>query len=160
VNHGLLFVTLTQKFRGPIIFWMGSYLTNQPQRVWVGDYLSETIYCYSGVVQGSHLGHLIYIADINDVLGIFENFRVLAYADDLKLYMRVSSTDDCCLFQQDLGRLQSWCREKKYDLNAEKWTCISFSHGSKPVLFQYVIGDSDLERIDVINDLRYQDDFC
>jgi hypothetical protein len=28
-----------------------------------------------------------------------------------------------------------------------------FSRGSKPVLFQYVIGDSDLERIDVINDL-------
>jgi hypothetical protein len=47
------------------------------------------------------------------VLGIFENVRVLAYADDLKLYMRVGSTDDCRLFQQDLNRLQGWCREKK-----------------------------------------------
>jgi hypothetical protein len=28
---------------------------------------------------------------------------------------------------------------------------ISFSRGSKPVLFQYVIGDSDLERVGVIN---------
>jgi hypothetical protein len=36
------------------------------------------------------------------MLDIFKNVRVLAYADDLKLYMRVSSTDDCCLFQQDL----------------------------------------------------------
>jgi hypothetical protein len=30
---------------------------------------------------------------------------------------------------------------------------ISFSRGSKPVMSQYVIGDSDLERVDVINNL-------
>jgi hypothetical protein len=94
------------------------------------------------VCLGSHLGSLFFIADINDVLDIFENVGALAYADDLKLYMRVSSTDDCRLFQQDLDRLQSWCSEKKYDLNAGKCKSISFSRG-----------DSDLERVDVINDL-------
>jgi hypothetical protein len=67
--------------------------------------------------------------------------------------MRVSSTDDCRLFQQDLDRLQGWCREKKYDFNAGKCKFISFSRGLKPVSFQYVIGDSDPERVDVINDL-------
>jgi hypothetical protein len=105
------------------------------------------------------------------VLGIFENVTVLAYADDLKLYMRVGSTDDCRLFQQDLNRLQGWCREEKhelnifgliktpffdftyYELNTEKCKSISFSRGSKPVLFQYVIGNIDLESVDVINDL-------
>jgi hypothetical protein len=87
------------------------------------------------------------------VLDIFENVRVLAYADDLKLYMRVSSTDNCHLFQQDLYCLQGWSCEKKYDLNAGKCKAISFSRGSKPVMFQYVIGDSDLERVDVFNDL-------
>jgi hypothetical protein len=74
-------------------------------------------------------------------LGIFENFRVLAYADELMI--RVSSTDDCHLFQQDLDRLQGWYREKKYDLNAGKCKSIAFSRGSQPVLFQYVIADSD-----------------
>jgi hypothetical protein len=48
VNHGLL-GTLTRKFRGSMIFWMGSYLTGRTQRVRIGDYLSETIYCHSGV---------------------------------------------------------------------------------------------------------------
>jgi hypothetical protein len=104
------------------------------------------------VPQGSHCDPLIVIADINDVLDIFENVRDLAYADDLKIYMRVDSIDDCRLFQQDLDRLQDWCCEK-YDLNVGKCKSISFSHVSKPVLFQYVIGDSDLERVDVINDL-------
>jgi hypothetical protein len=77
-------------------------LTGRTQCVWVGDFFSETIYCHSGVPQGSHLGPLFFIADINDVLGIFENVRVLAYADDLKLFMRVNSTDDCRLFHHDL----------------------------------------------------------
>jgi hypothetical protein len=84
VNHGLLLGTLTRKFRGSMILWMGSYLTGRTQRARVGDYLSETIYCHSGVPQGRHLVPLFFIADINDVLDIFENVGVLAYADDLK----------------------------------------------------------------------------
>jgi hypothetical protein len=82
--------------------------------------------CHSGVPQSSHLRPLFFIADINDKLDIFENIRALAYADDLKLYMRVSSPDNCRLFQQDLNRIQGWCREKKYDLNAGKCNSISF----------------------------------
>jgi hypothetical protein len=115
---------LNQKFRGSMIFWMGPYLTSRTQRV-----------------------------RVSDLLDIFENVRFLAYADDLKLYMRVSSTDDCRLFQQDLYRLQGWCRQKKYDLNDGKCKSISFTRGSIQLMFQYVIGDSDIERVDVINDL-------
>jgi hypothetical protein len=67
--------------------------------------------------------------------------------------MRVCSTDDCRLFQQDLDCLQGWCREKNYDLNAGKCKSISLSRGSRPELFLYVIDDGDLERDNVINDL-------
>jgi hypothetical protein len=38
-------------------------------------------------------------------------------------------------------------------LSAGKCKSISFSRGSKPLMFQYVIGDSNLERVDVITDL-------
>jgi hypothetical protein len=78
------------------------------------------------------------------MLDIFENFRVLAYADDLKLYIVSAGLG--------LG-LQSWCHGKKYDLNAGKCKSISFSRGSNLVMFQYVIIDIDLEQIDEINDL-------
>jgi hypothetical protein len=127
VNHGLLLGTLTRKFRVPMIFWMGSYLPGRTQRVRVGDYLSDTIYCHSGVPQDSHLGPLFFIADINDVSDIFDKIRVLTYADDMKVYRRVGTIDNFRLFQQDLNRLQGWCREKKYDWNAEKCKSISFS---------------------------------
>jgi hypothetical protein len=61
VNHGLLLGTLTRKFRSSMIFCMSSNLTGRTQRVRVGDYLSETIYCHSGVPQGSHFGSLFFI---------------------------------------------------------------------------------------------------
>jgi hypothetical protein len=103
--------------------------------------------CGTCAPQGSHLLFFRF-------LDIFENVKILAYADNLKLYMRVSSTDDCRLFQQNLDRLHSWCREKVYDLNAGICKSISFFRGgSKPVMFQYVISNNDLERVDVINDL-------
>jgi hypothetical protein len=75
-----------------MIFWMGSYLTGRIKRIWVGDYSSKTIHCHSGVPQGSPLGLLIFIADIDVMLAIFESIRIHhAYADDLNLYMRVRS---------------------------------------------------------------------
>jgi hypothetical protein len=56
-----------------MIFWMGSYLTGPSQRVRDSDYLSKTIYSHSSVPQGNHLGPFFFIADINDVMDIFEN---------------------------------------------------------------------------------------
>jgi hypothetical protein len=121
VKHRFSLGTFTRKFRLPMIFWMGSYSYPVVHNAFgLAIYLSETIYCHSGP--------LIFIA---------ENVIVLAFANDLKLYMRVSSTDDCRLFQQNLDRIQGWCREKKNNLNAGKCKSILISRGSKPVMCQY-----------------------
>jgi Reverse transcriptase (RNA-dependent DNA polymerase) len=153
VNHGLLLVNLKKKFRPPMLCWMSSYLFGRTQCVKLDDYLSGTIYCHSGVPQGSHLGPLFFILDINDVLEIFEHVNVLAYADDLKLFMTVKCIEDCERFQHDLDLLHSWCLVNKFDLNADKCKSVSFGRGSKPVVFQYSIGGTDLERVNRIKDL-------
>jgi hypothetical protein len=79
--------------------------------------LSDSIQCHSGVPQGSHLGPIYFILDINRALDLFENVSVLGYADDLKLFMTIG---DCQLFQKDLERLGEWSRSTKFDLNADK----------------------------------------
>jgi hypothetical protein len=64
-----------------------NYLTGRKQQIRLDDYLSGTIHCYSGsgVPKGSHLEPLFFIADINKILGIFEQTNIFGYADDLKL---------------------------------------------------------------------------
>jgi hypothetical protein len=59
-DHRFLLGTCVDwKFCRSMIFGMGSYLTGRTQRIRVGDYLSETVYCHSSVPQDSHLGPLI-----------------------------------------------------------------------------------------------------
>jgi hypothetical protein len=89
VLHGLLKFNLSILFGISLLCWMGSYLTGQTQRVKLEDYLSESIQCHSGVLQGSHLGPIFFILDINAALDIFENVSVLGYADDLKLFKTI-----------------------------------------------------------------------
>jgi hypothetical protein len=78
---------------------MGSYLTGRTQRVELEDFLSESIQCHFGVLQGSHLGTKFFILDINGALDIFEDVSVLGYADDLKLFMTIKCIGDCQLFK-------------------------------------------------------------
>jgi hypothetical protein len=82
--------------------------------------LSESIQNHSGIPQGSLLGPIFFILDINTALDIFENDSVLEYADDLELFMTIKCVGDCQLFQKDLDRLSKWYRSDKFDLNAGK----------------------------------------
>jgi hypothetical protein len=102
VLHGLLKFNVSILFGGSLLCRMGSYLTGRTQRVKLEDYLSESIQCHSGVPQGSHLGPIFFILDINAALDIFENVSVLGYADDLKLFITIKCVGDCQLFQRDL----------------------------------------------------------
>jgi hypothetical protein len=91
VLHGLLKFNLSILFGGSLLCSMGSYLTVRTQRVKLKDYLSGSIQCHSGVPQGSHLGAIFFILDINGALYIFKNVSVLGYADDLKLFIQYPS---------------------------------------------------------------------
>jgi hypothetical protein len=54
------------------------------------DFLSEFVYCHSGVPQGNHLESLFFIDDVGGVLRIFQHVSTLWYADDLKLFKQLS----------------------------------------------------------------------
>jgi hypothetical protein len=54
--------------------------------------------CHSGLPQGSHLGHLFFINNVDKVFRIFQHASALGYANDLKLFMIIESVDDCHRF--------------------------------------------------------------
>jgi hypothetical protein len=153
VNHGLLCFDLSKTQRGSMLSWSESYLTGRTQRVKMEDYLSESVYCHSGVPQGSHLGPLFFIDNVDSVFRIFEHVAALGYADDLKLFRRIDGVDDCLRFQSDLDRLQDWCQTNKFDLNVGKCKTITFSRCKKPIEYVYRIGGHELERVEEIKDL-------
>jgi len=64
----------------------------------VGNVYSSFQRIYSGVVQGSCLGPLLFLVYINDVLDIFQSpVNCKLYADDVKLYSELkTSADESC----------------------------------------------------------------
>jgi Reverse transcriptase (RNA-dependent DNA polymerase) len=124
-----------------------SFDSTHTQRVKMEDYLSESVYCHSGVPQGIHPGPLFFIYDMDSVFRIFKHVSVLGYADDLKLFKRIAGVDDCLSFQSDRGRLQDWCQKNKFDLNVGKCRSITFSRCKSPIEHVYRIGGHELESV-------------
>jgi Reverse transcriptase (RNA-dependent DNA polymerase) len=141
---------LSIKFEDLLHCWFGSYLTGRTQRVKLEDFLSDEIQCFSSVPQGSHLGPMFFIVDIDDVFNHFEHVRALGYADDLKLFMNIKKREDGQLFQNDLDRLTDWCHANKFDLNVDKCKSIQFNRNKNPIDFNYRINGNNLEHVSEI----------
>ena len=94
---------------GNLLFWISSFLSNRLQRVRVGSALSGTCKVTSGVPQGSVIGCLLfnlYINDITDSLDSTTTSKI--FADDLKIYTELSSTDSTSNLQNHLNLIHLW----------------------------------------------------
>jgi hypothetical protein len=119
----------------------------------IAKHESEVIYEKSGVSQGSHLGPLLFLLFINDVVSIFESLSVFFYADDMKLHAKIGVIEDCYAVQRDLDCLCAWCDVNKLYLNVRKCKVITFSRAKVQVTYDYSLKGQNLERVSVIRDL-------
>lgn len=154
VDHKLLIFKLRKYgFCGPILNWLESYLSNRVQVVKFEDVVSEEVLVTSGVPQGSVLGPILFVLFINDLPKLIEDCDCSLFADDLKLYKKVTSTEDSTVLQENIDKITKWCRDNGMALNASKCSIISFYRGSLKIDSQYKIGDDTLGRATVIRDL-------
>jgi len=52
--------------------------------------------------------------------------KLLCFADDLKLFMRINSLDDCHKFRSDLNKFFEWSQMLDLTLNIDKCYVMSF----------------------------------
>jgi len=96
-------------FRGSILNWFKTYLTNRVQQVRIGFKYSSRKIVNIGVPQGSVLGPILFLIYINSLLNQPLQSKVIAFADDLAMVYKTKSSDE--LFQKintDLDNLGKW----------------------------------------------------
>lgn len=97
-----------------LINWIKNYLTHITQSVVLSGVLSLPLPVLFRVLQGSVLGHLLFLL-YNDICDAEISNR--SYADDILLYQAVHSPDDYTLLQHDVNALAARSSTKLLKFN-------------------------------------------
>ena len=154
ISHKLLLNKLESLgVTGAYLNWIRSYLQNRRQHVKLCGQVSKEIFVKSGVPQGSHLGPVLFLIFVNSVVSVFKNCKFLMYADDLKFFYVIRSTADCLVVQEELLELANWCEKNLLMLNLKKCKIMRFYRCKDPIIYNYKVGETELDSVDRINDL-------
>lgn len=83
----------------------------------------------------------------------FHTSRLLCFADDMKIFATISSTQDAAALQSDLLRLESYCAANYLDLNPSKCSVVTFSRKRSIISYNYTLKDVSLKRDSSVRDL-------
>lgn len=135
-----------------LVDWFHSYLKNRSLYVAFNGEKSFTFSPTTGVPQGSVLGPLLFSIFINDLCPLLK-CHFLLYADDLKIYVRVTSLSDVIRLQTDINALFRWSVNNKIKLNVKKCYFMPFSNKISPIFPIYIMNNAPLNEVTSIRDL-------
>lgn len=153
LDHAILLRKLLEfGFSEKLYLLFTSYITERKCFVECCGFRSSNFTATSGVPQGSVLGPLIFNIFINDVVNDIRS-SVLLYADDMKLYRRITSIQDCLVLQSDLDKVHSWCSKNLLQLNYKKCYLLSFTLLRVLIVFDYTLNNNIILRQSQVKDL-------
>jgi Reverse transcriptase (RNA-dependent DNA polymerase)/Endonuclease-reverse transcriptase len=156
IDHSLIIKKLKAQcgVDGNILKWFNSYLRGRKQRVQIDNNLSKEISVSSSIVQGSHLGPILFNLFFNDVCDVLKDVEYEIYADDLKISKNIKTLTDCEILQRTLIDLSSYMEANRLSLNVKKCFIIRFTRKSKNFIeYSYNINNVHLTKVDKIRDL-------
>lgn len=154
LSHSLILFKLSSLgFPSAFVQWIRSYLKGRTYQVLFRGIVSDSINADSGVPQGSHLGPLLFIVSINDVVSIVKSCRVLIYADDIKLFKIIKNESDSVSLQNDINVFSEWCSYNNLFLNVSKCQAMSFFRKKNPTCYNYSINQLILSKVETTCDL-------
>ena len=118
VPHRLLLGKLRDlKVNSYILKWITTYLTNRKQYVCVDRSSSEVLPVSSGVPQGSVLGPILFIINIDGITKVALTAGNLSlFANDILLYRPIQNVEDFAFLQNDVTKLCSWTNDNFWTL--------------------------------------------
>jgi len=132
---------------------IASYVKNRKQSVLYKEFISKQYEVRSGVPQGSNLGPLLFLICINDLSHCIMNSKKLLFADDLKLYLEISSIEDCDKLQCDLINVAKWCEKNNLVINVNKCKTVSFTKLKNKYNYTYAINGVHINSANSVKDL-------
>ncbi|XP_065663036.1 uncharacterized protein LOC136085640 [Hydra vulgaris] len=120
IGHKKLLVKLDALgFKSKLLGWCQGFLKNRLQRVVIGDNTSEWEEVMSGILQGSVLGPLLFVAYINDISTKIKSSCKL-FDDDTKILRAIIDENDIIELQQDIDVLMELSNEWLIKFNLQK----------------------------------------
>lgn len=154
VPHDILIMKLAKLgIHSSLLRWIWSYLRDRKQFVKMGFAKSRLFVATSGVPQGSHIGPLLFLAFINDIVSVLQPVGHLLFADDLKIFSRIRGLADAALFQNTIDQLVGWCEENRLFFNIGKCKVVTFGRLRNPLIVNYTMSDTCLQRDIEVRDL-------
>lgn len=136
-----------------LVQFLASYMKDRQQYVDYNGWESDPYYTRSGVSQGSNLGPLEFLIMINSLPEVVKHGTCLLFADDLKLLLEIRNEADCRCLQDDIDRIVQWSQENKLYFNESKCSTISFTRARSPLLHEYRLENTPLQRVTQVRDL-------
>ena len=131
-----------------VIQWISSFLVDRPQRVKIGQFMSESRVLSTGAPQGCVLSPLLFTLFTNDCRSHDVSNLIIKFSDDTTLEGLISNSDESS-YREEVGRLVSWCKSNDLELNVNKTKeiVVDFRTNKTPIL-PITINDESVEIVD------------
>lgn len=155
VSHKYLLFKLKHffNFSDGLISWISDYLSGRSQTVLVDGFNSDWKPVTSGVPQGSILGPFLFLLFINDMPNCINSSTTALFADDCKVFKSIKSLHDCTAVQNDLSAMHEWSNNWQMSFNAAKCKILTITRSRSPILYNYHLDGTMLERVGEFKDL-------
>ena len=117
---------------GNLLNWLRNFICGRTHQTRIGSAMSSIAKLFSGVIQGSGLGPLLFLTYINELIEIMESCGVTIklFADDAKVYAEINDNRDVEKLQHALDLLVKWAELWQLKIATNK--CFTMNIGKIP----------------------------